>query len=243
MRSHSLLRSFAVPSVAVPCFAALGALYLVACGPSIDPAAKADIDGRLAALQAGGTEFPAPTQFEPMPMAVGQWTQYKMIDDKGQPSFLTHKIVGQEGDAFWLEMISESYTGRTVMKMLAAFGNRTDPSQIQIRAIKTRDRKGNVNEVPPAMMSFLQSQYQGMVSQMVIRWQGLPQESITVPAGRFDGCFRTRTEAQWGPWKSTADSWSHPAVPLAGTVRSQGVDHPFTMELTSFGLSGATDDF
>jgi hypothetical protein len=238
MRSHMPVRSFPVP-----CLLALGALYLSACGPSIDPAAKADIDGRLAALQAGGTGFPAPTQFEPMPMAVGQWTQYKMVDDKGQPSFLTHKIVAQEGDAFWLEMITEQYTGRTTMKMLAAFGNRTDPSQIQIRAIKMRDRKGNVNEVPPAMISFLQSQYQGVVSSMVIRWQGLPQESTTVPAGRFDGCFRIRSEAQWGPWKSTADSWSHPAVPLAGTVRSQGVDHPFTMELTSFGLSGATDDF
>jgi len=47
MRSHLrsfAVPSFAVPSVAVPCFAALGALYLVACGPSIDPAAKADIE-------------------------------------------------------------------------------------------------------------------------------------------------------------------------------------------------------
>jgi hypothetical protein len=56
-------------------------------------------------------------------------------------------------------------------------------------------------------------------------------------------CFRARTEAQWGPWKSAADSWSHPAVPLSGVVRSQGVDRQFTMELTAFGLSGATDDF
>lgn len=241
MRSHSPVRSFR--SFAVPSLLALGALHLAACGPSIDPAAKADIDGRLAALQAGGTGFPAPAMFDPIPMAVGQWTQYRMVDDKGQPSILTHKIVGQDGDAFWLEMTTEQYTGRTAMKMLAAFGNRTDPSQVQIRAVKIRDRKGNVNEMPPAMMSFLQSQYRGVVSQMVIRWQGLPQENVAVPAGHFDGCFRTRSEAQWGPWKSTADAWSHPAVPLAGTVRSQGVDHPFTMELIAFGLSGAAADF
>lgn len=218
-------------------------LCLAGCGPSIDPAAKADIDGRIAALQAGGVAFPAPTVFEPMPMAVGQWSQYKLVDDKGQPSFLTHKIVGQDADAFWLEVTSERYTGRTEQKMLVAFGNRMDPSQIQIRAITSKDAKGRVNEVPPAMISLLQSSYQGMVSSMVIRWQGLPQESATVPAGHFDGCFRTRTEAQWGPWKSTADSWSHPAVPLSGAVRSQGVDRQFTMELTAFGLSGAIDDF
>jgi hypothetical protein len=218
-------------------------LCLVACGPSINPAAKADIDGRIAALQAGGITFPAPTTFEPMPMAVGQWSQYKLVDDKDQPSFLTHKIVGQDADAFWLEVTNDRYTGRTEQKMLITFGNRMDPSQIQIRAITSKDAQGRVSEVPPAMISLLQSSYRGIVSSMVIRWQGLPQESANVPAGHFDGCFRTRTEAQWGPWKSTADSWSHPAVPLSGAVRSQGVDRQFTMELTAFGLSGAIDDF
>src|ERR1700690_1817141 len=197
---------------------------LAACGPSIDPAVQADIDRRVAALQAGGISVPPPTTFEPMPLAVGQWSQYKLVDDRGQPSFLTHKIVGQDGDAFWLEVLHERYTGRTEQKMLVAFGDRMDPAQIQIRAIKTRDARGNVNEVPPAMISFLQSTYQGIVSSLVIHWQGLPQESVAVPAGRFDGCFRARTEAQWGPWKSTADSWSHPAVPLSGAVRTQGVD-------------------
>jgi len=43
--------------------------------------------------------------------------------------------------------------------------------------------------------------------------------------------------------QSVADTWSHPAVPLTGTVRSQGVDRPFTMELVAFGLSGATSEF
>jgi hypothetical protein len=238
MRSIPSGRSRAVPAALF-----LTVLGVAACGPSIDPAAKADIDGRVAALQAGGVSFPTPTAFEPMPLAVGQWSQYKLVDDKGQPSFLTHKVIGQEADAFWLEILNERYTGRMEQKMLVAFGNRMDPTQIQIRAIITKDVHGRVSEVPPAMISLLQSSYQGIVSSMVIHWQGLPQESATVPAGRFDGCFRARTEAQWGPWKSTADSWSHTSVPLSGTVRSQGVDRQFNMELTAFGLSGATDDF
>ena len=82
----------------------------------------------------------------------------------------------------------------------------------------------------------LQSMFRGAVSALVINWQGMPQESAAVPAGRFDGCVRARSEAQWGPWKSTADSWRHPAVPLSGLVRSQGIDHPFTMELVAFGI-------
>ena len=166
-----------------------------------------------------------------------------MVDDKGQPSFLTYKIVGEDAGAYWLEMVHETYSGRMVQKMLVAFGNRMDPAQVEIRAVKTKDTKGRVNELPPALMPMLQSTYKGVVAGLVIHWQGLPQESASVPAGRFDGCFRARTDAQWGPWKSVADSWSHPAVPLSGAVKTQGVDKPFTMELVAFGLSGAVDDF
>jgi hypothetical protein len=221
----------------------LCALALAACGPSIDPAAKADIDGRLAALQSGGGTIAAPPSFEPMPLVAGQWSQYKMVDDKGQPSFLTYKVLGEEGGAFWIETLHESYFGRTAQKMLIAFGSRTDPSQIEIRAVVTLDRRGNVNPMPPTMMPLLQSMFKGVVSALVITWRGLPQEAASVPAGRFDGCVRARSEAQWGPWKSTADSWRHPAVPLSGLVRSQGIDRPFTMELVAFGTSGATPDF
>ena len=118
-----------IRSTFVPLFGTV--LALAACGPSIDPAAKADIDRRVGALQAGTAAVPAPTVFEPMPLAAGQWSQYKMVDDKGQPSFLTYKIVGEEGGAYWLEMVHETYSGRMVQKMLVAFGSRTDPGQIE----------------------------------------------------------------------------------------------------------------
>jgi hypothetical protein len=223
---------------------AAAAVATSACGPSIDPAAKADIDRRISALQPGSTAVPAPSPgvFAPIPFAVGQWSQYKMTNDKGEPSFLTYKIVGQEGDAVWLEMVNETYSGKMIQKMLVAFGNRMDPNQVEIRGVKTKDQKGNVTEMPPPVVQMMQSTYRGAVSMLIISWQGLPQESATVPAGRFDGCFKARTDAQWGPWRSIADSWAHPAVPLSGTVRSQGVDKPFIMELAAFGLSGAVSE-
>jgi hypothetical protein len=220
-------------------------LTLAGCGPSIDAAAKADIDRRIAGLQAASTTVPAPSAdaFAPLPLVPGQWVQYKMTSDKGEPSFLTQKILGEEAGAFWFETVNDSYQGRTVQQMLIAFGNRMDPAQIEIRAVKTKDAKGRVNEVPPAMMGLMQSMYRGAVSSLVIRWQGLPQEGTVVPAGHFDGCFRAHTDAQWGPWKSTADSWSHPTIPISGLVRSQGIDHPFLMELIAYGTSGARSDF
>ena len=93
---------------------AVGAFALVAtaCGPSIDPAAKADIDRRVATLAPGAQTFPAPAVFAPRPMAVGQWTMHKMLDDKGQPSFMTYKIVGEEAGAFWIEVVREDYFGK-----------------------------------------------------------------------------------------------------------------------------------
>jgi hypothetical protein len=221
----------------------VGLVLLAGCGPSIDPAAKADIDGRVAALKGSGQAFPAPTGFVPMPLAVGQWTQYKVINDRGEPSFFTHKIVGEQGGAFWLESVHEGYTGRTIQKVLVSFGNRTDPSQVEIRAIKTRDAKGRVNEIPPSVLAMMQSLYRSAVSMLSVTWQGAPQEAASVPAGAFQACYRVRAEVQWGGmFKSTSDSWSHPAVPLSGMVRSQGVDKPITMELVAFGLTGAQSE-
>jgi len=235
------MRPVTVPSL----FAVATAVALSACGPSIDPAAKADVDRRMAALQAGSSAVPAPPpgMFAPMPLAVGQWTQYKMVNDKNEPSFLTYKIVGQDGDAVWLETVHDTYYGRTMQKMLISFGNRMDPGQVQIRAVSTKDAKGRVNEMPPPVVSMMQSTYRKAIAMLIINWQGLAQESATVPAGKFDGCFKARTDAQWGPFRSVADSWSHPSVPLSGGVRSQGVDHPFTMELAAFGTSGAVSEF
>jgi len=237
MRTPTLPSLFAVTVAAT--------LASSACGPSVDPAAKADIDRRVSVLQAGANAVPppAPGMFAPMPLAVGQWTQYKTINDKNEPSFITYKVTGQDGNAVWLEIVNESYYGRTMQKMLVAFGNRMDPNQVEIRAVSTKDAKGHVQEMPPPVVSMMQSTYKSAVSMLIINWQGLPQETATVPAGRFDGCFKARTDAQWGPWRSVADSWSHPTVPLSGAVRSQGVDHQFTMELAAFGTSGATSEF
>ena len=219
------------------------ALSLVGCGPSIDAAAKADIDRRVSALGAPRLSFAAPGGFEPMPFGAGQWTRHKLVDDKGQPSFMTYKVLTQEGDAFWLEIVTESYTGRTMMKMLLAIPNRLDPSSIDVRAVAIKDKNGRVTNLDGPMLSLLRSSYQGALSTLVMSWQGLPQEDAAVPAGTFAGCFRARTDASWGPWHSANTSWSHAAVPLSGLVKSQGIDKPTSMELVDFGLTGAVSEF
>ncbi|HET6148244.1 MAG TPA: hypothetical protein VFH68_11990 [Polyangia bacterium] len=218
-----------------------GAGTLAGCGPSIDPALKADIDRRNSMLGPPTQSFPAPAEFVPKPLQVGQWTQHRMVRDQ-EPSFLTYKVVGQIADAFWVESVLEGYTGRTVTKILLVIPNRTDPNSIEIRGVVMKDRNGHVNSFDGPMLQMMQGMYRGAVSNLIVSWQGQPQEDAVVPAGRFSGCFKMRSDAQWGPWKTSSTSWSHPAVPLSGMVRSEGIDHPSTMELIAFGLSGAVSE-
>jgi hypothetical protein len=222
------------------------ASFLVAavagCGPYIDPAAKADIDRRVALLGPSPQEVSAPTVFQPRPFAVGQWTQHVMLH-QGQPSFITTKIVGAEGDAFWIESVRETYFGKTVTKILVFIGDRANPQSVQVRAGWIRDRTGRVTEMGPTMLSLMRSIFATPLGVLVVSWQGQPQEDIIVSAGAFVGCFRgEKIDAMWGPLRATSLAWSHPAVPISGLVRSQGIDRPIGVELVGYGDSGAASE-
>jgi hypothetical protein len=221
--------------------AALAALT-AGCGPTIDDAAKADIDRRLAGLASQSQSFAAPGGFYPQPFQVGQWTQHKLLDAEQRPSFLTYKVVGQEGDAFWIEAVHDTYFGRTITKMLLAIPDRMNPASIDIRGVVTKDRNGHVQQLQGPMLAMLGNLYKSAVSMLIISWQGQPQEDAAVVAGRFTSCFKLQTDAQWGPWRAASLSWSHPAVPLSGLVRSQGLDRPTSMELVAFGQTGAVSE-
>ena len=214
---------------------------LAGCGPSVDPALKADIDRRIASLAKPTQSFPGPTDVHPQPFQVGQWTQHKMVYDQ-QPSFVTTKVVGQDGDAFWIESLHETYSGRTVTKILLSIPNRMDPASIQIRSVVMKDRNGHVQTIEGPVLSMTQSLYRRVVSNLIVSWQGQPQEDASVPAGTFARCYKMRTDAQWGGWKLASMSWSHPAVPLSGMVRSEGIDKPSSMELVAFGQAGAVSE-
>jgi hypothetical protein len=225
-----------------------GAFLLVSvvaggCAPSVNPAVKADIDRRIATLGPPTQNYGAPIGFSPMPFQTGQWTTHKLIDGDGQPSFLTYKVVGEDAGAIWLETVTETYSGRTMMKMLLAIPNRMDANSIDIRAVAMKDRNGHVTNFDGPMLALVRGTLKGVLSTLVISWQGLPQEDAATPAGRFAGCFRARTDAAWGPWHAASTSWSHAAVPLNGLVKSQGVERPNSMELIAFGLGGAVSEF
>jgi hypothetical protein len=215
---------------------------LAACGPSLDSAAKLDIDRRVAALVPVGQSFSAPSVAAPKPLQVGQWTLYKLVNEKGEPSLTTYKIVGEDSGAFWVEVADESYLGKTVIKLLVAFGDRANPSTMEVRSIKVKDKNGKITGIEGPTIESMRSLWQGAASLLAVSWRGLPQESMEVVAGNFASCFRARTQSGWGLLHSASNVWSHPMVPVIGLVKSAGLDRPTTMELVGFGDSGATSE-
>jgi hypothetical protein len=220
----------------------LSSACVLACGPSIDNAAKADIDQRIAVLAHTGQTFPAPIGLLPKPLAVGQWTQHKLVNEKGEPALVTYKIVGEDSGAYWVEVANENYYGKTVTKILLSPGDRMNPNTMEIRAVKMKDKKGRVTEIEGPMIQLMKSAWQGSINMLAVSWQGLPQESMPVIAGTFTSCFKARTDASWGAWHSISTTWMHSMVPISGLVKSAGIDHPTTMDLVGFGETGATSE-
>jgi hypothetical protein len=208
-----------------------------------DPAVQKDIDRRVAALPTPAQTFPPPAAPSPLPVAVGAWTQHKLVDEQGRPSFMTMKVVGEDFGSYWLEIAEESYLGRTLTKMLVYFGDRSSPSAIDIRILRTKDLRGEVTEASPDQLAGARTRWQGLLTTLAAAYQGLRQEDTSVPAGTFTACYlREGGPAPLAGGGATSRVWSHPMVPLTGVVRAQGLDRPMTMELVAFGEHGARSE-
>lgn len=231
-------------------FAAVAAAF-IGCAPAIDPAAKADVDARVAQLRASATIVPAPAPdaSESMSLAVGQWAEYEIMGHDGQPKFLTQKIVGEVGGAFLVELVHDDYQGHTAEQLLVAVGDRRDPAKVELRAVKKKDVKGRVTTLSQADL-WIARNHMGPVDvywddavavSLVARWRGRTQASTVVPAGHFEACYFSHV-TQSKPAARVTESWSHPAVPLSGLVRKQD-NRGFVSQLVAFGTGGARSDF
>src|SRR3954471_7344277 len=113
-------------------------LLAAACAPTVDPAARADLARKLAAIKPSDRVVQAPRSFLPMPFAAGQWAQYRMLDDDGKPAMVTYKLVDDETGALWIETISETEARRQVVKMRVTMLAGRDPNAMEIRAVKIK---------------------------------------------------------------------------------------------------------
>jgi hypothetical protein len=217
-----------------------------ACGPTIDPAAKADLDRRLAQLPTSEATYPPSESFLPMAFVVGQWTEHRITDDQGAAALLTYKLVGQENGGYWLETVTQSYKGREAVKMLVVLQQGRDPAGMDIRALRIKKGRGAAVDVDPGALLDVRGQYRASLDLLANSFEGQEKDDMRVPAGHFIGCYKAQTPGPWGPWRTPSIVCSHPSVPLSGIVRARPIgDGAKTalMELVKFGVTGAESEF
>jgi len=221
---------------------ALCLLAAVGCG-RINDAYKLEVDRRVAALHTTAASY-AQEDGAPAGLEVGQWAEYKLTGSNKRPGFATYKVVGRQGEAFWVETSVTTYSGKQETRMLIDFGDRTDPEKFKVHAIKMRTNDKPV-EYPPAALQMMQAMWKPILSQFVIDWSAsAPREDASAGAGRFEGCYKRRLDIGVGPYHQKTDAWLHPVVPINGIVRSATVGkNPSISELIAFGNTGAVSSF
>ena len=217
----------------------VGVLVLAACGPTVDPAARADLDHHLAQITTSEETFPPSESYLPMAFVIGQWTQHRITDDKGKTSLVTYKLVGQEAGAYWLEIVNEAPEGREAAKMLVAMLSGRDPAGMEIRELKIKHGKDAPIDVDPGTLLDVRAKYRGALDLLAMSIEGQEKDDLRVPAGHFIGCYKVLTPGPWGPWQLPSAVCSHPSVPLSGVVRATLNGKQGLIELVGFGASGA----
>lgn len=214
----------------------------VGCG-GINETYKAEIDRRVAAMHSATASFPPMDAAEPLPLAVGQWAEFKLTGANKRPGFASYKVVGQQGSAFWVETALTTYTGKQEIRMLIDFGDRTNPDTFQVHDVQMRNNDKLV-DMPAGTMGMMQALWKPVLSNFIIVWNDAPREDARAIAGHFEGCYKRRITTNVGLYHQSSDAWMHAAVPINGVVRSVTVGkNPSLTELVAFGTEGATSSF
>jgi hypothetical protein len=222
----------------------MGVCLLAAVGCSgINETYKLEVDKRVASLHATSASFPQ-QDGSPQPLAVGQWAEYRLTGSNKRPGFATYKIVGQQGEAFWVETTLTTYSGKQETRMLIDFGDRSDPEKFKVHAVEMRSNDRPM-DIPPGTMQLMSAMWKPVLSAFVIDWAATaPRENASASAGDFAGCYKRRLDLSVGGYHQKTDAWMHPAVPINGIVRSASVGkNPSLTELIAFGNEGAKSAF
>src|SRR5688572_1563080 len=117
----------------------------------------------------------APGSAELGPLSVGQWTRYR-LEDRGRASLVTHKVIGEESGAFWVEFVTGAADAGTVLALLVHAPDRIDRTRAEIRAAKIRMPNGLLKEIRGAELKPTDAAYRKMVGDLFSpSLRGLPQ--------------------------------------------------------------------
>jgi hypothetical protein len=227
-------------------FSIFALIFVISCGPSVNPQLRARIDGYShgspASKYAGVRKF-----MEPMPYAPGQYVVFLTTDKKGVKSISKISIIGKQSGGWIFENYSLTESQESVSQMLITgldkAKNSKNPDDIDILWVKIRDKKGQITTIDGPVLSFTKSLYKGMMPKVNQDFSvSKDGGAVRVPAGSFSGTLKVHTEQKIMGSNVVTDSWVHPAVPINGLVKSVSEDGDYTMELVKFGIKGAVSE-
>lgn len=211
--------------------------------PAANPNATAEAAAKSTNAPATGKKsYPAPDKFDIVPLAVGQWVRMAVTTEGQPPSQTFIRIVGKEGDAFWYEIESNTPTGTTIIQFLMDEASRSNFSKGAIKKIKMKMGAGPVQEFSGptlAAVSALTDNYASLIGKPNV--DKAERAEVTVNAGEFKGCYVHEIDQNIMGMSMKLKSWNHPAVPINGFVRSEGMANgsKTTTELHEMHLEGA----
>ena len=175
----------------------------------------------------------------PRELTVGQWVRYRILWREGGESSLGYAVVGAEDGAYWMEVDDRRRGARKVFRMLVELGDRTDPATLSVRQLITHDGRDR-REVPERLLETFQPVLRQLLNVMFSDWEGREPETVSVPAGTFEGALHGVQQLELQGTRMTADVWHHADVPVTGMVRfrAQG-EQRHQLELIAYGDSGA----
>ncbi len=151
-----------------------------------------------------------------MAPAVGQWAKYALKDGHGSGGTLVYKIVGRQGDNYWLEVDTERRGHSSKAKMLVNLG--ADPTDMRV-SDAWLDMNGRPMHLAGPMLAESNKMLDGFLHGVSGSMHSDTQEDVTVPAGTFRGRFRKGADVTVGGMHAHSTLWRHPAVPILALVR------------------------
>lgn len=211
-------------------------------GKGAAASAKAEASSAATPAEAAKAKGGVPTEMKLMPIAEGQFVEYRMKGG-GKAERYGWAVIGKEDESFWLQMVSNMEGKDAVMHMLVDVKDATDINDAAPKKLKFKVPGRGVQEVSGAMLK-MASKYKptdGIMLKMDLAEMSKgPRKDVTVPAGTFKGTFGWSGTTKWRGKSNKTSFESHPDVPITGVVR--GNDGTRTWELVKHGTSGAKSE-
>ncbi len=183
-----------------------------------------------------------PDGFSLMKFAVGQHVDYRTAGNATKNRY-AWAVVGEEGGAFWLQLISRTDGKDYVMHLLTDISDGSEIHNLDPKKMKFKIPGRGVQEISGKMMAmgkrmtndrtFFLEMNPGTIAKGA-------REDVLVAAGAFSGAFAWTGKTKWQGKTNKTKFWSHPDVPITGIVK--GDDGQNTWELTSYGKTGAKSE-